>query len=464
MEKKLRQKKADNGFVTGTFERYSYVLYFFGQLLFYSLVTGFLQLFLTDSGIPATTVGIIFAVAKVWDAINDPLFGAVVDKTRLKKGRYIPWVRLSGLLIPVTTVLIFLMPSGASMQVKIVWAAAAYMLWDTSYTFNDVPIFALATAMTENMRERDWLFLVRGYTTFAGIIVAGLAIPLLYPNIGWAATAIVISVFAMITMLPVGYAAKERNASDENNEPTLGELARYFVKNKYLLIVNGAAIVASLTNTGAAVGSYVAIYCYGGVEFIALVAIVAAIPALLSIVIVQQIVKKIDKITVVNVCRVIGIALSIITYFVGYSRPAVNLGLIFIASFLTGGAGALGPLFTADCAEYGHFKTGSRAQGIAFSVQTFTAKMTAALSAAIGMIVLGLVGFVEGAGAVQTPETIAWLWKLNTLVPLIGGVLSFLLFLFTYKLKTTDVDLMAQANRGELSREEAMAGFSRQYT
>ena len=99
----LENNKKSINFVTGKFERFSYGLYFLGQLIFFGIITGFLQLYLTDSGIPATVVGGIFAVAKVWDAVNDPIFGVFVDKINLKKGKYIPWVRISTFLIPLTT-------------------------------------------------------------------------------------------------------------------------------------------------------------------------------------------------------------------------------------------------------------------------------------------------------------------------------------------------------------------------
>ena len=88
----------------------------------------YLQLYMTDIGISAVAVGLIFIFAKVWDAVNDPIFGVMVDKVNLKGGKYRPWLRISTIAIPVTTVLLFIVPANASIQAKIIWSSVAYVL------------------------------------------------------------------------------------------------------------------------------------------------------------------------------------------------------------------------------------------------------------------------------------------------------------------------------------------------
>ena len=91
-------------FTTTRGERLSYGLYAFGAILSYYVIMSFLQLFMTDLGIPAATVGLIFVFAKVWDAVNDPIFGVMVDKVNFKNGKYKPWLKLAGFVIPLTTI------------------------------------------------------------------------------------------------------------------------------------------------------------------------------------------------------------------------------------------------------------------------------------------------------------------------------------------------------------------------
>lgn len=462
----MKQKENNKiAFKTGKAERYSYGLYFFGQLIFYTIVMGYLQLYMTEAGIPAAWVGGIFIVAKIWDAINDPLFGIVVDKAKLKKGKYIPWIRLSSFMIPAATIFMFAMPMGVSVQIKAIWATAAYVLWDTSYTICDVPIFALATSMTDDLKERDWLYILNRFFMFVGSLAVTIVLPMLYPNIGWTAAVIIMSVLAMATMLPIGYKAKERYFVKEENEkePSIKELFHYLGRNKYLLIFSGALILGSLTSTVGTVGNYVAIHCLGGPEWISVIGLVSALPMLVAIVIVQKLLKKIDKFRIYMGCNVAMLVVSIAMYFAGYSNTTLFLLLVALRAMFASASEMLVVMFTADCAEYGHFVTGERAQGMAFSVQTFTAKIKGALASAIGMFMLGAVGFVEGTGAIQSAHTISWLWKMYTVVPLITGVLAFLIVLTCYKLNSKDVALMMRANAGEISKEEAVAGFTREY-
>ena len=121
-------------------EKISYGLYFMGQNVFYGLI-GYMTTYFTDIGITAALVAIVALITKVWDAINDPIFGMIMDKVNFKKGKFLPWLQISVIAIPVATILLFTIPTGIPMMAKIIWATLAYMLWDTAYTLCDVPIF-----------------------------------------------------------------------------------------------------------------------------------------------------------------------------------------------------------------------------------------------------------------------------------------------------------------------------------
>jgi sugar (glycoside-pentoside-hexuronide) transporter len=458
--------KQNSDFVTSWGERTSYGVYFVGQLFFYVIVTAFLQLYMTDIGIPAAVVGGVFIIAKIWDAVNDPIFGVIVDKVNLKKGKYIPWVQLSSILIPISTVIMFAVPSSLGLQLKIIWIFFAYLLWDTSYTLCDVPIYALATAMTDVMKERNSIIIYSKLFGLIGGLIALIAIPLAYPQIGWPATVIIIAILGMAAMLPVGYIAKERIKGTEK-EITVKELLTYLVKNKYLLIFSGTIILGSLSSTGGAVMNYAAIHCFGGPQWISILALAGAVPLLASVFLVQKVISRFNKFFVYNVCAGISLAGSVIVYFTGYTSAAALpiFFTLYVAKGLLGGmAGPISTMIVADCAEYGTYKTGDRAQGMAFSIQTFTAKLTAALSGAVCMFVLGYAGFVAGEGAPQSPETIKTIWFLFTAAPAITGVIALVLMVRFYKLRDKDVEVMARYNKGILNREEADAAMSQRYS
>ena len=145
-------QKQKTGMVTGK-EKASYGLYFLGQNIFYMLIYMYMNTYFTDVGISVAAVAVIALIVKVWDAVNDPLFGGLMDKIQFKKGKFLPWLRISLVGIPVATVLMFAIPNGAAPWVKVTWAVIAYMLWDTSYTLCDVPIFGIVTTITDVQSE-----------------------------------------------------------------------------------------------------------------------------------------------------------------------------------------------------------------------------------------------------------------------------------------------------------------------
>jgi sugar (glycoside-pentoside-hexuronide) transporter len=419
------------------------------------LITSFLQIYMTDIGIPAMVVGGIFIAAKGWDAVNDPLFGVIVDKTNMKSGKFIPWVRLSTLLIPISTIFLFAIPFDVSPQIKTIWAVVGYLLWDISYTICDVPIFALATSMTGAIKERDKLFVINRFFTLVGGILVTIAVPLIYPNIGWRMTAVIISVLAAATMIPIGFKAKERFFANTAKNPSIKVLAKYFITNKPLLIFNGAIIVLSFTNMATAMQGYAAIYCLGGPEWISIVALVATLPMLVVVLFIQKLILKIEKRSVFIFSLSAMLLTGVVIYFAGYDNILLFLILVGVRALFAAVVSALILMFTADCAEYGNYVTGERAQGVAFSIQTFTAKITATLSSSIAMFILGFAGFAEGQNMVQSPEVVDWIWRMYTVFPIASGSITVLILLFGYKLKTNQVGIMIRYNKGEISKEEA---------
>lgn len=449
--------------MTSGSERFWYGFYFFGQLILYIIVTSFLNLFMTDIGIPAAVVAGVLILVKIWDAINDPIFGVIVDKTSMKRGKYIPWVRLSAFLVPIATIFLFAAPINVSVQIKTIWVMIGYIIWDTSYTISDVPIYALATSMTSHVKERDNLFISTKIYAFIGGLLVTIVLPLVYPQIGWGAAAVILSVFALAAMLPIGFKAKERVFSSIESNPSIKSLISFFVTNKYLLIFNGALIIAAVTNFSSVVGNYCAIYCLGGTQWISAIALAATLPMGIAIVFARPVVDRIEKTKAFVFCQCAALILGVVLYFIGFENKTLFFTFVALRAFFSSFNLVIINMFTADCAEYGAYITGERAQGLTFSVQTFTAKIVGALSASIGMLILGLVGFAEGAGAVQSEGTIKAIWVMYTIAPAIGGSIAAIILALFYRLPVKDIAIMVRVNKGELARDEAAELLSQQY-
>lgn len=458
----MAKGKKDN--MTTRPERFSYGLYFLGQNIFYIFVYLFLAVFFTDQGIPAMTVAVIVLIVKVWDAINDPIFGGFVDHFKLKGGKFLPWLRVSLIALPITTVLIFAMQPGMSLGIKIAWAVITYILWDTAYTLCDVPIFGLVTVMTDKQSERTSLMAIGRVSASIASMLVYVVVPSFRKAIGgWLPTIIILSILALVTMTPICFNAKERIVPPASEkEVGIKQMFRYLVSNKYLLIFYLALFISYSTNLANTLGMYFARHCLQAESKQSVMSLISLIPSLILGILIPKICKRIDKFVLYFYSSVAVAVLGVLLYFIGYKNEIVFYLALFIRAIPLGLTTMLMYMFTPDCAEYGLYKTGINASGITFSLQTFSVKLMTAVGTALSTFFLAMIGFVEGEGAVQPVGFASRLWLIYTIVPVVGAVIS-LFVLRLYKLRDKDVQVMAQYNEGKITREEAEKVFGDKY-
>ena len=450
----LKSKKAGR---VSPKERWSYGLYFVGQNLFYTLIALNIQTFFTDKGITAAATAVVLLVTKIWDTINDPLFGIIVDKLRFKKGRYMPWIRLSLPLIALTALFLFAMPGGENISpaIKIAWAIVGYALWDMAYTICDVPIFALPSTMTDDVSERTSVLSFGRLMASLGAGAAGLPLAFLQARAGWSAVGILYTFLGVVTMLPLCFAGKERYIARPEKDVTLREMARCLTGNKFLWIFFGALLVGSITTTFPQVMSlYFARYNLGSQDLAGVLGIVGIVPGLLGTFAVPLLVKRFDKYYLMMASILGGLVLYFVRFFVGYGSFTVYAALFAVQTFFMSGYVMLMFMFTPDCVEYGIYHTGEWSSGVAFAVQTFFAKLSSTVSASVGMFILALMGFQAGENAVQPPSAMNGIWLCTTLLPAIGLVIAAAILYF-YRLRDKDVQVMVRYNSGEITKEEA---------
>ncbi len=449
-------------FQTTKKERWGYFLFCLGFPVFNNFVGGYVSLFMTDAGIAAGAAAIILGLAQIWDGINDPVFGTIVDKKPFKSGKFKPWTLIASILMPLLTILLFALPTGLPTGWKIAWAAVFYILFTTAYDTGDVPIFGVIGAMTDDQKERHYL---TGRRTLAGVIIIAVvtvAAPALYSSIGWGWTGLLMALLGGALMFPFHRVLVERNEPKADEKMTVRQMVKAIAKNKYLLVFYLAVICCSVTNTVQGVLPYAARYLLGSDSYTTLLYLCVLLPTLIFTLFLSKLTQKIDKFDLLYISVAGTMVTSLISYFVGYSSVTMVLVMMMIRGLFFGPLVILLYVFTVDMIEYGQFKTGERIEGVALAFQTFSSKVASGFTSMFMLGVLAAFHFVEGGEVVQPESAYKGIWMLFTLLPCIGYAISLVLFRF-YKLRDKDVQVMIRANAGEITREEAEAQLSRKY-
>ena len=457
-------------FTTKLGERVSYWSYFVGQNIFYNVVTTFMATYLMMNGIDLGKIAVVTLIVKIWDAVNDPMFGIIFDKIKFKNGqKCLPWIRLSVGLVPISTVLLFIIPSGMAQAGKLIWFMIAYLLWDSSYTVCDVPIYSMVTTMTDNINERNTLMSLGRLFSGAGMGLSGMLCTLLVSEkvgLSFSPTVILLSVLGLLFMIPLCFAGKERNYHGELEDEafSIKRMLMYLVHNKYLLIYYLGYLFANGLMTGNALSLFVSYYLFGSANFNIILGILSTVPSIVVALLIPVVSKRFDKFKLFFICNTVAAVLGLVMYFIGWQNKLLFIVLTVIRSLFTSVTGTLGFMFTPDCAEYGQYKTGVDAKGITFSIQTFTTKIAAAVASSLGLAILGFFDWtkieaesfadIEKLNIVQSATALNGLWVTYILVPSIGLAITSFIYLF-YRLRDKDVQIMAKCNAGEITREEA---------
>lgn len=471
-------KKQPQGYMTTFGERLSYWTYFIGQNVYYNITAAFISTYLAMQGVDLAKVAVVLLIVKIWDAVNDPIFGYIFDKVKFKSGqKSLPWLRIATLLIPVVTIVLFAIPSGMSETGKLVWFGVAYVLWDTVYTLTDVPAYAMLNTMTDNLSERNLLLSVNRVFSGAGVLIYGVVLPILISEkVGMSASWAIalLSVFSALTMAPLSLNCKERNYKPEEEDESFSprQMLRYLGSNKYLLRYYGGYMATDALKTSSAVLMFVSFYLFHNSLYSVVLNILNMVPGVFAAMLMPTILKKLDKFKTLFWCNIVNILLGLVIYFAGYENRVLFLVLTCVRTIPMSIVGILAFMFTPDCAEYGQFKTGISAKGITFAIQTFSVKITAAVSSSLALVLLGLFQWVSveaqsfeelaAMGVSQSGTALNGLWIVYALVPVIGMIISTFFYL-GYHLNDKDVQIMAKCNSGEISREEAESLLSRKY-
>ena len=430
-----------------------YLVGMFGQNLIYNIVaTGLYFYFQNVICLPAMALGWIMTIARVWDAINDPMMGTIVDKTKTKWGKCRPYLIIFPGIIGVVTILTFIngnyanATTSAQKALIIGWAAVSYIAWGMCFTVCDIPLWGITSLMTEDENDRSKILglarMVAGVGGI-GVLVVQIAQALGtafadkldksapdYAELvqkanqkGFIITVIIMTVVASILFEFAGLATRERVEKSEksytfkenfkimfSNKPFRQILISGILRRPIQLLMIVAMTLVTYYYANGNIMNILATDASGkvtGINFkiligLGCVALGLFVGQFVAMGITPLLIKKFEKKTLYNFYSIAGaVPYALIYVFFKISGGdltstvwSIVIGICMLfGSAAFGGINVLQSVMIADCVDYEEYHNGVRTDGVFFSGQSFITKLAAGLSTIISSAVYSIVGY-----------------------------------------------------------------------
>jgi len=423
-------------------EKISYGFGDLGNGFMFDMGQLYLLKFLTDvAGIPAVVGGSVFLVTKLFDAVVDPIVGSLIESRKFnpKSGKYRPVMMVSSILLAILSIFVFMTPN-TSMQGKVIYAYASYMIWGALYSFTNIPYGTLATTMTQDPQERTSLAAFRQLGSTMALLFSGLlVIPMISkfdnPVVGYPAAISVMALLGIGAFYITYKNCKEKITTSENfvhEKVTLKCIRKIIFTNKPLLVLILMTVFSiSAYNLRSAMLIYFCQYNLGNMVLMPYVSFISIGTSLLGIYAMPRIAKRVGKKNTV----IIGFAISIVADIINFIIPVHLISFIILQSIGYFGLSIPNGMtwaLVSDAIDYGEWKTGEKKGAITYSVFNLSRKIAqsiAGFAAGVGLTFIGYVPKVQ-----QTAGTLLGIKGLLLLYPAIALGMAAIIILLLYTL------------------------------
>ena len=425
-----------------------------GNNMIYALINSYLLIFLTDNfGVGAAAVGTLFLVARIIDAITDPIMGVIVDNTHTKIGKSRPYLFVIPIFISITTIMCFSTPD-LSYSNKIIWIYVAYILWGISFTAMDIPYWSLSANITRSSEGKTKIVTSARTVAYVGsFIIFTLTIPLVSLLGSWTKVAIIYVCFANIFTWITAFGIREINTSDttkKKEKQGFKQFISLLKTNKPLRIVLLSMLVlelsGSIKNT---ISIYYIKYNFNAEMMIPVVSSIGMVASILGGLISPYLTKKIGKRNTALLGLLVSAVGSLLVFTLSYSSLYTMIVINFICGVFDGAGYITLTSMVADCVEYGEWKTGHRSEGMIFSLNIFKSKISSAIGGSLCGYILAYIGYE--ANSYQSIFTLNGIHIIQTLIPCIIILVSFLL-LRKYNLSESEYDAIVDDLKNGVTR------------
>lgn len=421
-----------------------------GSQLSWYMVNTYLMLFYTDVvGLTASAISLIMLVARVWDAVNDPMMGVIADRTRTRWGKFRPYLMFAPPVLAIFNVLTFTVFPVTGLA-KVVLCLVCYIGVGMAYTAICVTYGGLVNLIARDSQVRMNYTSARAMGSgVVQFVLSAVAMPMILffsksdtANAqGYFWTTVICSIIMLPCFWLCAWKCKETvyveaPAAGKDKKPVWVSL-KLLCKNRMLMITVFCVFLGAIAIMGRmAMLSYYVIYVVGSYTMIAPIFTTMTVMQLVGCVLLPWATKTFGKRNWLLILNFVQIAAFVLMFLIPANSTVFLIGISAVIG-ITNSASNVCTGMLSDCIEYGDWKYGIREEGLTYSYMSFGVKLATAVSGSVTVLLLAASGYVAGA-----EQTEAAKMGINAVVNLIPAacILISAIPLFFYKLDRKMMD------------------------
>ena len=475
----------------GIMDKLAYAAGDFGCNMSFSLKGTVQTFWLVFMMLETGLLSVLLLIVQIWDAINDPIIGAMIDadNRKYKLGKFKTYILIGAIGLLVAGALVFIPVPTAPLAIKCILFIAGYLIWDACYTVANVPYGSMLSLVTTDGAERSQLSTWRSIGSMVGNLVPQIILPMIIwqkqfdengqPVLNELGEQVEVLIgnrvfLAALIMGVLGFIAflfmikKITIRVDESTVKTTEKTEKFnvfkafgnFIKNRPAVGATVAAMAMFLGMQSATTANTIMFATYFNKASLSGIAMaIGFVPMLLFMPFIKNLVNKYGKkesAAAGSFVSVIGAA----SMFIFPLIPNKNIALVmYILSLAIFGLGmgiytCVSWAFMADAIDYNEWKFGKREEGMVYSLHSFFRKLAQGVGPSIVLVLMGVLGYISELGTSGQSITTAYnmCWLVAALY-LFSAVLMFVSIAFIYNLDKKTLAKMeedlAERNKAE---------------
>lgn len=437
-----------------------------GVMTFTLMSTFFTRYCLNVLGVNSAVLATLLLVWNIWDAVNDPLMGALMDKVFAKhhdkRGKFRPWILRATPMMCISAIALWTLPARFEGVTMLAVLFVCKILYEGFYTMLNIPMGSMLSAMSNTDEERAQLSSARGI----GSSIFGILAAMLFPIIlsvfgdtakGYGIGATILALGGMVLCFLHYFWTEERNLNVLNADSEgadnikFNDIFEVFRKNRaFLALCVHSLFLCSMQSITGSVGSYMYADVLGSLAMMSTASLLSLPLSLIMMAVAPKIAKKTGLVELIRY----GLIVSAVLYASLYAAmmlTTLNVWVYVIWSCLASSFAMLSVLMqwglVGEAIDYNEYLTGKRTEGSIYGTFSLSRRVGTTIGSSLGVLMLGWTGYQVGAAA-QTAAALGGIKTLALLVPAIFVLGSWAAFRFIWNIDDETRNKIAAAKEG----------------